>query len=251
MPELTVNMSSLQATWIRNSVLHALRNSASDVNVRQLPANFVYHHPSISRLASYIHSVASTGDVTGDALPEANDPVQAMLRLAERYSQDFPTHKPSSSTSPSNALDVVLVTGTTGGLGASLLSTLVRSEQVAKVYALNRKPRNGKSLVDRQKDVLVERGIDTGLLNSPKVVLLEADLVDDYLGLSKELHDEVGAYVLAIHDHSMMKALQILGNVTHILHTGAPLYSPVLSVRGLTINPVSLPRGLEGYVRVV
>lgn len=214
---------SLQATWIRNSILHALRNSPTDVNVRQIPANFVYHHPSIARLAAYISSVANN-ESNGQVKTE--DTVRAMLELVDKYSQNFPVHQPSSSaTTEPNGLDVVLVTGTTGGLGASLLATLIQSERVGKIYALNRKSRSGKVLKERQKDVLVERGLDTALLDFPKVVFLEADLEEPLLGLPQELYNEVRSLCsMPVCVCLLTTVTQILSSITHIIHNGTPSF---------------------------
>ncbi|TCD61559.1 putative NRPS-like protein biosynthetic cluster [Steccherinum ochraceum] len=181
---------SLQATWIRNSILHALRNG-SDVDVRKIPNNFVYEHPTIDGLAKFLSAHASNDlDV-----PSVEDKVAAMLAMAHKYTTSFPQHVP---TVPTPSKDTVLVTGTTGGLGASVLANLIRSDNVIKVYVLYR--RSSQSPVTRQKSVLEERGYDANLVDHEKVVLLEADLSKPDFGLSSE--------VLA----------EIRSSITHIMH---------------------------------
>ena len=81
-------------------------------------------------------------------------------------------------------------TGTTGGFGASLLATLVQSDDVAMVYALNRK--SSTSVYERQKTVLDERGVDgKALLAAPKLVLLESKADEANLGLLPAVYAEV------------------------------------------------------------
>ncbi|TCD63228.1 putative NRPS-like protein biosynthetic cluster [Steccherinum ochraceum] len=181
---------SLQATWIRNSLLHALRN-AYDVDVRKIPTNFVYENPTIGGLAKLL-SVHAGNDLTA---PTAQDKVAAMIAMVNKYTASFPQHVASV---PTPSKDTVLVTGTTGGLGASVLAKLVHSVNVVKVYVLNRK--SSEPLVVRQKNVLHERGYDASLVDHEKVVLLEADLSKPDFGLSSD--------VLA----------EIRSSITHIMH---------------------------------
>ena len=172
---------SLQATWIRNSILHALR-SASDVDVRKISSSFVYENPTIGDLAKFIYAHASN-DL---AAPRAQEKVVAMLAMVDKYTAAFPPHVPSV---PTPSKDTVLVTGTTGGLGASLLAKLVQSDEVVKVYVLNRK--SSETLKSRQKKVLEERGYDASLVDHGKVVLLEADLSKPDFGLKSDVLAEV------------------------------------------------------------
>jgi len=53
-----------------------------------------------------------------------------MLAMVQAYSGNFPKHHPSVAT-PSK--DVVMITGTTGGLGAVLLAELITSNDVIRV----------------------------------------------------------------------------------------------------------------------
>lgn len=110
-----------------------------------------------------------------------------MLEMVKKYSVDLSRH---TGTIKRPEQEVVLVTGTTGGLGSSLLVTLTQSPNVTRVYALNRKA--STPLHERQKAILDERGYDAqSILSSPKVVLLESDMEQDRLGLSAELYHTV------------------------------------------------------------
>ncbi|CAL1699315.1 unnamed protein product [Somion occarium] len=156
---------SLQATWIRNSLLHALRDT-TNVNTRSFSSSFVYQHPSINALASFVTRAP------GSEHSDANDsrPVENMLRIVDKYSASLVSHFPLTGT-PTH--DTVVLTGSTGGLGVNLL--------------------NQQSLKDRQRVALEERGFDAKIVDSEKVVLIETDLTKDTLGLSHDLLEEIRA----------------------------------------------------------
>lgn len=89
--------------------------------------------------------------------------------------------------------DVVIVTGTTGSLGSYLLDRLVDSDDIHRIYALNRASSDGTPLVKRQMAALAVRGLDAQIATSRKVILLEADFGNSTLGLNEEILQEVRA----------------------------------------------------------
>jgi hypothetical protein len=90
----------------------------------------VYAHPSVRELAEALGTLVQPG-VDG-ATPSAEDAVWAMV---EKYAKNMPAMNKASTRA--NAT-VVLLTGSTGGLGSQLLATLLSDPRVAKVFALNR-----------------------------------------------------------------------------------------------------------------
>lgn len=190
---------SLQATWIRNSILHALRQSAQ-LDTRQDTRNFVYDHPTVARLAAFLFKLVS--GMAHDADAPVLSKSDAMHAMATKYVEDFPEHK---GTMEMPATKTVLVTGTTGELGSYLLAQLIGDETVSKVYACNRVSQHGKSLRDRQSLALVDRGLDVGILDSPKLVLFEGDIENPRFNLSPALYREMQE------------------SVTHIIHTAWPV----------------------------
>lgn len=179
---------SLQATWIRNSILHALRTS-SKTNIRKIPINFVYSNPTVSGLASFVHGVANSGYSRTEDRPTA---AKAMEDMLEKYTRQLPMHLPVNEQDNLPMREVVLLTGSTGCLGSALLAQLAVDPEVTKIYALNR---TGKTtLRERQRDVLLARGYDAdATIDSSKVALLEADLIQPTLGLPQITYDEVSA----------------------------------------------------------
>ena len=183
---------SLQATWIRNSILHTLREGPK-VNTRGVSASFVYQHPTISSLAKFIVGAVQSGSASLPAEVSANESpeqatVNAMVDMAKKHTRGFPKHVGSK---PLPQKDVVLVTGTTGALGATLLAALIQDTTVEHVYALNRKSEEGKTLPERQAERLKEWGLNPELVKSGKVTLLESDVNASRLGLSDSLYEQV------------------------------------------------------------
>ncbi|KAF9786777.1 hypothetical protein BJ322DRAFT_1106890 [Thelephora terrestris] len=83
------------------------------------PASFVYQNPTVSGLRKFIHDLTSTGS------RELND-------------KNFLVHKPTASVITPHD-NVVLITGTTGAIGANTLAQLYKSSHVARVIVLARK----------------------------------------------------------------------------------------------------------------
>ncbi|KAI0091717.1 hypothetical protein BDY19DRAFT_904330 [Irpex rosettiformis] len=171
---------SLQATYIRNTLLRTLK--AVGINTRALPNGFVYLHPTIIALAAFLVGQASP-DMNKSNSDLKDRAISEMAQMLEKYGSDFPSHTPSEQAKiPSK--DVVVLTGTTGALGAAILAALAVDPDIEHIYALNRK--GTKPLVDRHWSTFKERGLDIELLKLPKVTLLEAEVQDEEFGLSQE-----------------------------------------------------------------
>ncbi|KAJ7449030.1 hypothetical protein B0H11DRAFT_2079260 [Mycena galericulata] len=191
---------SLQATWIRNCVLGALRDSAQ-LDTRRDTRNFVYEYPTISGLAQFIFGVASGRDEE-DASAEGKS--NAMHEMVATYVQDLPTHSGERPLVSAGG-KVVLVTGTTGELGCYLLSHLLADDNVVQVYSMNRSSPQQQILRDRHASALVERGLDPNILNSPKLSLLEGDISRLGFDLPPPVYQ------------------QMQQSVTHIIHNAWPV----------------------------
>jgi FlaA1/EpsC-like NDP-sugar epimerase len=150
----------------------------------------VYQHPSISELVTYCLSTTTTKkDV---AVEVEVDKITDMRKMLLQFSCDFPPSQASTTgLLPTIEGKVVLLTGSTGGLGSHLLELLASHPSVHKIYALNRTGRVGTTVESRQRLAFTERGIDTQLLHGDKVVLLEGDLTKATLGLDEPIVAEV------------------------------------------------------------
>ena len=106
---MNLGMDSLKAVKLRRIMNASLRKSNHPIhNYRGLPSDFVYAHPSISRLPRALK----------EPMNQAKPVADTMRNMATKHgiaaasvSQETPTH-------------VVLLTGTTGHLGAHLLAQL-------------------------------------------------------------------------------------------------------------------------------
>lgn len=163
--------------------MHALGKTAS---TRNLGNTFVYAHPTIGSLAEYVSEFASSAQ---SSVVRARDlSIQEMKGLVEKYSSNLPAHNAVLPNPPFDG-DVVILTGTTGFLGTSLLIELVASPGVKRVYAFNR--RGATSTIERQRRALQRRSADLPILTSPKIVWHDVDLQEPLLELSTEVLDDV------------------------------------------------------------
>ncbi|THV01949.1 acetyl-CoA synthetase-like protein [Dendrothele bispora CBS 962.96] len=192
---------SLQATWIKNSILRGLRDNSSTakVDTRESTSNFVYQHPTIASLARFIVLVAQRGTLSsrGDSEAQVERDVKAMRRMVEKYSKNFVPVK-SDLAPTSNERKVVLMTGSTGGVGVHILHRLLQDKTVEKVYALVRSAGSGvdsPSIETKQVNAFMERGVDKDLVRSKKLVLLEANLSQERFELEEGVFEEVKSQV--------------------------------------------------------
>jgi thioester reductase-like protein len=84
----------------------------------------------------------------------------------------------------------VLLTGSTGNLGAELLWKLLRDDSVDKIYVFNR-PVRGATSTERHRRRFEDKGFDLALLESPKLVHLSGDFGSERAGLAQRVYDEV------------------------------------------------------------
>ncbi|KAJ7844462.1 hypothetical protein B0H13DRAFT_2411530 [Mycena leptocephala] len=175
---------SLQATWIRNGLLGALRDLAQ-LDRRRDTGNFVYEYPTISHLAAFVFGMAS-GQHKEETSVETKSNI--MREMVKNYVQDFPTH-PESDSSP--AAKVVL-------LGCYLLSLLLADDSVVRVYAINRSSPQQPDLRDRQAHALVERGLDVGILDSSKTSLLTGDVSRPGFGLATPVYQQASKFPVSL-----------------------------------------------------
>ncbi|KAH8088908.1 putative aminoadipate reductase [Cristinia sonorae] len=188
---------SLSATFLRNRILGSLRSSthaAASAASKFIPQDFVFTYPTMEKLALAVFQLihpASVDNTSADILTDTEE----ITAMVEKYSADFPML--SKSRLPISVGEKeVLLTGSTGGLGSHLLSTLLADERISRVYTLDR----GTDIKRRLRASFEDRGIHIEVLNSPKLTVLSADYGLHGLGLS----------------HEVLSEIQL--SVTHIIH---------------------------------
>ncbi|KAI0759226.1 acetyl-CoA synthetase-like protein [Trametes elegans] len=185
---------SLQATRIRNVISRAIRKTNQDA-ARRVPSSVVFDAPTIISLAATVSTLVHRVSNAGPALSTRDS--QDLWHFVGTYSAAFPARPAFLSQRPAGSLDVVLITGTTGGFGCDALEHLLRDASVARVYAFNRR---GTDALARQHAQFRARGLDETLLDTPKFKMVEAVLHEPGFGLAPEFLEE------------------IQGSVTHIMH---------------------------------
>ncbi|TFK94535.1 acetyl-CoA synthetase-like protein [Polyporus arcularius HHB13444] len=214
---------SLQATWIRNTVLRAVRETCPDT-AHRLPMNIVFKAPSVNALSHAVLGVVQNSIEP----PTASVAPQDLIDLAEKYSSNLPP-RPLHLRQRQQVKDTVLITGTTAGFGCDILEHLLLDDAVEKVYAFNRP---GLQVIERQRASFRQRGLDQTLLDSPKFRMVEAVLDLPDFGLAAAVLDEVRSSVT----HIMHNAWKVDVNMT------LPSFEPDLkAVRNFVELSLSAP----------
>lgn len=186
---------SLSVAYLRNQLINALRTSLDSKTrnaVSRISLNIIFENPTIELLAARIASVVDESGASQDLDPKQQH-ITAINAMINKYSTGLPRPAVSENgilqngTYPARA--VVLLTGSTGGLGSFLLAQLIENPAVEKVYAFNR-PSSTPSTV-RQRSSFVDKGLSVDLLKSDKLMYIEADASQDKCGLSPVLYEEV------------------------------------------------------------
>ncbi|CUA70556.1 L-aminoadipate-semialdehyde dehydrogenase large subunit [Rhizoctonia solani] len=204
------------------------------VNTLIEPINPLLHTPG-----SYIPRSASAWDARGPR--EGGNPVNVKaLGNIHAFIRKYDSKWPSLGNNIVRPVskERIVVTGTTGALGSYLLSQLLKSDKVEKIWAMNRKSGSGNSK-DRQIASFEDKLLDTSLLNCEKLVFVDANLVESKLGLSKELYDEISS-----------EATIIIHNAWEVNHSrDLKFFEPnicgtrhLLDVAFNSIAPTGLPR---------
>ncbi|KDQ13755.1 hypothetical protein BOTBODRAFT_160018 [Botryobasidium botryosum FD-172 SS1] len=219
---------SLQATWIRNTILHALRKSGVPVN--NVPHNFVYAAPSISELTKYVLALAqaSVDESGGTSSEREGRRTQELDDMVAKYTTNFPHHNPAPNARAPES-EVVLLTGSTGALGTAILAGLVALPSVSRVYAFNRRAKDGALVEERQLKALREQGLDSGVIDSPKVMFIEGDVASPRLGLSETLFAEIRESVTLIINNAWRVDFNVM------LPSFAPLIQGVRNLADLAL----------------
>ena len=203
-----IGCDSLQETWIRNSLMRVIRKAYPQV-VRGLSPNFVFDHPSIkalslcisSAVALYLHPTEDRSTALDEHAPsDAHESkVTELQALVDKYTTNIPVDLPISFSNVEEDGAVVLLTGSTGSLGACILARLLVSEAVKHVFAFGRF-QAGSSLYDRHFSAFERSGLDALLLQSSKLTFVTGDLQAPDLGVESE----------------MLKTIK--SSLTHIIH---------------------------------
>ncbi|KAI0353748.1 acetyl-CoA synthetase-like protein [Trametes cingulata] len=260
---------SLQATWIRNTILRAVRTKTS-VSTHTVPPNFVYANPTIAQLSAFLRELPLGRSTDTEAERAAR--LAEMEGLVQRYSANCPEPRWASSVHPLKdfedspptamsavrftAKEIVLITGTTGWFGSHILAQLLQIPEVVRVYALNRgSPGANAVLETRQREAFKKWGLSEDLM-SEKVSFLPADLTATGFALDEttfaELRDSVTTVVhnawrvdfnitLASFEPLIAGTRNLLGFALSSRLPGGPRFLFVSSIASVHNHPRGIP----------
>ncbi|KAL3959271.1 hypothetical protein ACCO45_007433 [Purpureocillium lilacinum] len=129
-------------------------------------------------------SLEAAGVAVDQNTSESSREIEALADMVLKYTTDLPAPN-GNQADPLDQDQTVLITGTTGSLGAYMLDRLVSSPNVKKVIALNRGEDGGRS---RQPAFNSDRGLTTDF---SKVEFLGVDLSVPTWGLEQSKYDEL------------------------------------------------------------
>jgi Male sterility protein len=179
----------LNSAYIRAALVRAFASVGRPTPI--VPQTIVYAHPTIRALSNWLwKELSGTSGPTGPGagVTASVATVKEMIRgqldlLADSEHSDSRTgvNGTNGAVPAEDRKRTVLVTGTTGGLGAHLLETLLMDLSVGEIFALNRRSRSAQvvGVHSRQGAAFEKRGIDQELLKSPKLTFVDADRVED------------------------------------------------------------------------
>lgn len=175
----TVGVDSLQVISLSKLLGAGLENSGiTGIDHNTVAPRVIYANPTPELLANQLLLTVNGG-------PDHSDNTQDVERLASiiaQYTSNLPAPN-SQQTDPLDDGQTILITGTTGSLGAYILDQLVSNPRVSKIIAFNRGEDGGRS---RQPAFNDARGLTNDF---SKVQFLGVDLSLPTFGLSQADYD--------------------------------------------------------------
>ena len=195
-------MDSLQASRLRRSTLARLRATPNlPQPVIDLPSDFCFENSSVRKLHHAVTELmrrTNADCLVGQSIGMKR--IAAMEAMVEKYRHILldmsclafraRVSKKKQTPNPSPGF-VVLLTGSTGSLGCFLLARLAKDSAVSRIICLNRPQPGDVDIYQRHMDRMVKRGISLPAEAWKKVVLYDADMSQEYLGLDDDAFGEV------------------------------------------------------------
>ncbi|KAJ7087944.1 putative aminoadipate reductase [Mycena belliarum] len=194
---------SLSATFLRIRILAALRSSM-DPAVRGaaggVTQNTIYAYPTVAQLSAFL-----VGLIAGTPVDSLLDPKTATKEMLLKYSADMPASNGLDDAAPAVGGPIVLLTGSSGSLGSHILARLLKDDSVVKIYAFNRTSlKGGLTSAERHRAAFEDKGLETMLLSSEKLVFLEGRTDEPDLGLPVQILTEIRNSVTVIIHNAWM-----------------------------------------------
>ncbi|OAA76096.1 Male sterility, NAD-binding protein [Akanthomyces lecanii RCEF 1005] len=178
----TAGVDSLQVLGISTILKASAKTSGTDIDPDMLHARSIYNNPTPQLLAKYM---IDTANIAGEGSSSATNGNVGMEGLVAKYTANLPTPAKNQTWTTAGEGQTVLLTGSTGSLGAYILDILCQSASVAKIFALNRGKDGGKS---RQPGITTKYGLGSDF---SKVFFVNVDLSQTQFGLPDDIFDEL------------------------------------------------------------
>ncbi|OAA61814.1 Male sterility, NAD-binding protein [Niveomyces insectorum RCEF 264] len=209
-----LGLDSLLVLALQRHIVRGLPRLPDGRPAINVPASVIYRNPTLAQLhhslwAAYEAQASGQGsrsDAESRGADTEHDSTAASL--LQRYPRDMPHLDDGPKPSGAAAVDckgprsetgyVVVLTGSTGGLGSYVLNELAQSTAVREIWCLNRAADGGAS---RQHELQAQRGAPPEFASKKNIHFHHATLARPRLGLPTDIY----AY--------------LRDNVTHVVHT--------------------------------
>ncbi|KAJ5102503.1 hypothetical protein N7532_003032 [Penicillium argentinense] len=167
-------IDSLKAIHLRRLILQNL-----DLGAQSLGLNVVYETGSIARLAAHICGVQC-----GTHEPSVDETKNLMSDLIGTYST-FSPHSPR--TGFSSDVKGVVLTGSTGSIGAHTLYELLQDESITAIFCLTRR----RSPLEAILHSLIDKDLHITAEQASRIIALDSALDQPNLGLGQTIYHEM------------------------------------------------------------
>lgn len=183
---IELGVDSLQANRVRNLLQQRIQLAS------RLPPNLVFESPTVAKLARFL-LLSAKGDAGAASATDRNESeIAAMHTLLEQLERQLTIRDQATvqaAAAAASSKQTIVLTGSTGSLGAHILEQLASLDQVGSVVCLNRAKDNDDAR-KRTEDSLQVRGLSNievlALLKGVRIVCLASDLTKPQLGLDAD-----------------------------------------------------------------
>ncbi|KAG9235014.1 male sterility protein [Amylocarpus encephaloides] len=189
------NWTTLYDIGIDSRLALSLRRLLSSRLHRQISLSTIFENPSVSKLIAYFLQPPSRSNTPPLVEPSSTDIVHHMIYEFEKEFRSWPPR--SVSLYPVAKGETILLTGSSGSLGTSLLTVLSSLPRVEKIYAMVRGPSHLKKL----RTALESRRMDSSILDADrggKIEVVNFSMQDPLLGLDLEKYAELANTVTVV-----------------------------------------------------
>ncbi|KAF9895335.1 hypothetical protein FE257_000239 [Aspergillus nanangensis] len=168
----SAGLDSLQTIQLSRTLKNAV--SFQQPKCQPINAQDIYAHPTIRQLSEFLRDFLTGHTATAVSREER------INNMVSKYTSNLPQRTQPQVDLPETS--TIILTGSTGSLGTYLLSTLLNSPKVTKVYCFNRSPAQ-----TRQISSFSEKGLNASILtDQSKVEFLQVSFGAPHFGLPYE-----------------------------------------------------------------